>query len=38
MSIFLKPVQRRNPVKPKDPMKWYPVQYTSWWARAKWQK
>lgn len=28
MSIFLKPVQRRNPQKPDDPMKWYPVQNT----------
>lgn len=29
MSLFLKPVQRRNPVKPNEPMKWYPVQYTT---------
>lgn len=28
MSIFLKPVQRRNPLKPKEPMKWYPIQNT----------
>lgn len=28
MSIFLKPVQRRNPQKPEEPMKWYPVQNT----------
>ena len=29
MSIFLKPVQRRNPVDEDAPMKWYPVQYTT---------
>ena len=29
MSIFLKPVQRRNPLKPEEAMKWYPVQYTT---------
>ncbi len=29
MSIFLKPVQRYNPVKPDEPKKWYPVQYTT---------
>lgn len=28
MSIFLKPVQRRNPLKPEETMKWYPVQNT----------
>lgn len=28
MSIFLKPVQRRNPLKPEEAMKWYPVQNT----------
>lgn len=28
MSIFLKPVQRHNPQKLDDPMKWYPVQAT----------
>lgn len=28
MSIFLKPVQRRNPLKPDEVMKWYPVQNT----------
>ncbi len=28
MSIFLKPVQRRNPLKPDEAMKWYPVQNT----------
>lgn len=28
MSIFLKPVQRRNPLKPAEAMKWYPVQNT----------
>lgn len=29
MSIFLKPVQRHNPQKPEEAMKWYPVQYTT---------
>lgn len=29
MSIFLKPVQRRNPADEDAPMKWYPVQYTT---------
>lgn len=29
MSIFLKPVQRRNPNDQEAPMKWYPVQYTT---------
>ncbi len=29
MSIFLKPVQRHNPARPDEPMKWYPVQYTT---------
>lgn len=29
MSIFLKPVQRRNPSDKNAPMKWYPVQYTT---------
>lgn len=29
MSIFLKPVQRRNPADKDAPMKWYPVQYTT---------
>lgn len=29
MSIFLKPVQRRNPIDKQAPMKWYPVQYTT---------
>lgn len=28
MSIFLKPVQRRNPLKSEEAMKWYPVQNT----------
>lgn len=29
MSIFLKPVQRRNPSDKDAPMRWYPVQYTT---------
>lgn len=29
MSIFLKPVQRRNPADEDAPMKWYPVQSTT---------
>lgn len=29
MSIFLKPVQRRNPLDEDAPAKWYPVQYTT---------
>ena len=29
MSIFLKPVQRTNPLKPDEAKKWYPVQYTT---------
>lgn len=29
MSIFLKPVQRTNPLKPNEAKKWYPVQYTT---------
>lgn len=29
MSIFLKPVQRHNPLDKDAPMKWYPVQYTT---------
>ena len=29
MSIFLKPVQRHNPMEKDAPMKWYPVQYTT---------
>lgn len=29
MSIFLKPVQRRNPADENAPMKWYPVQHTT---------
>lgn len=28
MSIFLNAVQRFNPLKPDEPKKWYPVQYT----------
>lgn len=28
MSIFLKPVQRYNPLDKEAPAKWYPVQYT----------
>lgn len=29
MSIFLKPVQRHNPLDKDAPHKWYPVQYTT---------
>lgn len=29
MSLFLKPVQRHNPLDKDAPMKWYPVQYTT---------
>lgn len=29
MSIFLKPVQRHNPMDEDAPNKWYPVQYTT---------
>lgn len=29
MAILIKPVQRVNPLKPKDPMKWYVTQVTT---------
>ena len=29
MSIFLKAIQRINPLNPKGPKKWHPVQYTT---------
>lgn len=29
MSIFLKPVQRKNPADQEAPAKWYLVQYTT---------